>query len=157
MFVGEAPRHGESRSEGVFARRLDELCDRLNVVRVYVTDAVKCPAPERPNASRREPTLAQRDACQLWLANEIATATPRGIVPLGATAAWAVVRALGGTQEQAGTLAGFQRQFGSFAVLKGIYICPLEHPSRVEHNRWDRWLVQKVECLRANIPTLIRS
>jgi uracil-DNA glycosylase family 4 len=149
MFVGEAPRHGGSRTEGVFSARICQLVDRLNIGRVYVTDAVKCPAPERPYHTRREPTIHQLDACQRWLADEIASVGPKMIVPLGATAAWAVVHALGGEQKEARTLAGFERQFGPRAVLKGIYVSPLSHPSRIASNDWDTWLAGAVDCLAA--------
>ncbi len=154
MFVGEAPREGESRGEGVFVTRLRELLHRLNVSRYFVTDAVKCPAPELAYRSRREPTVQQRVTCQMWLAQEIANVSPKMIVPLGATAAWAVVRALGGPQKEARTLAGFERQFGPQAVLKGIYVCPLTHPSRIEVNRLESWLADGVKRLRTPVAGL---
>jgi uracil-DNA glycosylase family 4 len=154
MFVGEAPRAGESRDQGVFTTRISKLCGLLNVGRTYNSDAVKCPAPEPPYRSRRKPTSDHLDACQMWLAGEIATVNPSAIVPLGATAAWGVVRALGGNQQESRTLSGFERQFGPCALLKGIYVCPLSHPSRIEQNRFDSWLACGAELLRAKIPGL---
>jgi len=149
MFVGEAPREGESRGKGVFSTRINELCDALNLSSIYVTDAVKCAAPTPLYGSRLKPSIHQLDACQMWLADEIGKVSPRAIVPLGATATWAVVHALGAKQQEAETLAGFKRQFGPMAVLKGICVCPLRHPSHVQHDRWDAWLAHAVDCLAA--------
>ena len=99
MFVGEQPGDQEDKAGKPFVgpagRILDETLDEVGIDRgeVYVTNAVKHFKWE-PRGKRRihsKPSSREVAACKPWLKAEVAVVQPRVIVPMGATAAQAIM------------------------------------------------------------------
>jgi uracil-DNA glycosylase family protein len=101
MLVGEQPGDQEDREGHPFVgpsgRLLDRALEAAGIDRddVYVTNAVKHFKWERDEKSKRRihktPNAGEIRACFPWLEQEIAVVQPRVIVPLGATAAKALL------------------------------------------------------------------
>jgi len=99
MLVGEQPGDVEDRAGRPFVgpagRVLDELLAEAGLARsdVYVTNAVKHFKwePRGKRRLHRRPSVAEIDACQAWLDQEILAVRPRILIVLGATAARAVL------------------------------------------------------------------
>jgi DNA polymerase len=99
MFVGEQPGDREDLEGKPFVgpagRLLDEALREAGIDRdqVYITNAVKH-FKWKPQGKRRlhqKPNAAEINACRPWLEAEIAVVQPRVLVPLGATAAQALL------------------------------------------------------------------
>ncbi|MCW2951387.1 MAG: phage polymerase-related protein [Conexibacter sp.] len=99
MLVGEQPGDREDLEGAPFVgpagRVLDEALEEAGIVReqVYLTNVVKH-FRYRARGKRRihqRPTAAQIAACRPWLDAELAVVRPRVLVPLGATAAQALL------------------------------------------------------------------
>ena len=99
MFVGEQPGDREDIEGKPFVgpagRVLDEALKEADIdrSRVYVTNAVKH-FKWKPQGKRRlhqKPNAAEINACRPWLDAEIAVVKPHLLVPLGATAAQALL------------------------------------------------------------------
>jgi DNA polymerase len=99
MFVGEQPGDREDREGKPFVgpagRVLDEALAEAGIdrSRVYITNAVKH-FKWKPQGKRRlhqKPNAAEINACRQWLDAEIAVVKPQLLVPLGATAAQALL------------------------------------------------------------------
>jgi DNA polymerase len=101
MLVGEQPGDQEDRQGHPFVgpsgQLLNEGLDQAGIDRrrVYVTNAVKHFKFIRTELTRRrlhkKPTAAEARACRPWLEAELRLVHPRVIVPLGATAAQALL------------------------------------------------------------------
>jgi len=99
MLVGEQPGDKEDVAGypfvGPAGRVLDEALETAGIARddVYVTNAVKH-FKWRARGKRRihdKPNAAEITACRPWLDGELALVAPRVLVPLGATAAQALL------------------------------------------------------------------
>ncbi|HKA44222.1 MAG TPA: UdgX family uracil-DNA binding protein [Burkholderiales bacterium] len=99
MLVGEQPGDQEDRAGRPFVGPAGQMLDRaladagIDRRKVYVTNAVKHFKNE-PRGKRRihkKPSEREIEACEQWLAREIAVVGPKLIVALGTTAARAVV------------------------------------------------------------------
>lgn len=99
MLVGEQPGDKEDVAGypfvGPAGRVLDEALEAAGIARddVYVTNAVKH-FKWRARGKRRihdKPNAAEIAACRPWLDGELALVAPRVLVPLGATAAQALL------------------------------------------------------------------
>ena len=99
MLVGEQPGDKEDIAGHPFVgpagRVLDEALDAAGIDRddVYVTNAVKH-FKWRARGKRRihdKPNAAEIAACRPWLDSELSLVAPRVLVPLGATAAQALL------------------------------------------------------------------
>jgi uracil-DNA glycosylase len=99
MLVGEQPGDKEDIAGHPFVgpagRVLDEALDAAGIDRadVYVTNAVKH-FKWRARGKRRihdKPNAAEIAACRPWLDGELSLVAPRVLVPLGATAAQALL------------------------------------------------------------------
>jgi uracil-DNA glycosylase len=99
MLVGEQPGDKEDIAGHPFVgpagRVLDEALDAAGIERgdVYVTNAVKH-FKWRARGKRRihdKPNAAEIAACRPWLEGELRLVAPRVLVPLGATAAQALL------------------------------------------------------------------
>lgn len=101
MFVGEQPGDQEDRAGHPFVgpsgALLDAALDAAGIDRdkVYVTNAVKHFKWERGSKGarriHRKPNAAEITACHPWLEEELRVVQPRVVVPLGATAAQAML------------------------------------------------------------------
>ena len=84
IFIGEAPGKNEDKGGrpfiGAAGKFLDEMLESINMKRedIYITNIVKYRPPEN-----RDPTPEEKEACNLWLINEIKIISPRLIVFLG--------------------------------------------------------------------------
>jgi DNA polymerase len=99
MLVGEQPGDKEDLDGHPFVgpagRVLDEALESAGIARddVYVTNAVKH-FKWRARGTRRihdKPNAAEIAACRPWLDGELGLVAPRVLVPLGATAAQALL------------------------------------------------------------------
>jgi uracil-DNA glycosylase family 4 len=87
IFVGEAPGKNEDRNGepfiGIAGKKLSAALEEAGVSRddVYITNIVKCRPPKN-----RVPTAIERETCQEYLKQEIATIKPKIICILGNTA-----------------------------------------------------------------------
>ena len=102
MFVGEQPGDQEDRSGHPFVgpsgKLLDDALEDAGIDRndVYVTNAVKHFKWQEQRGKRRihkTPNSSEIRACHPWLEQEIALVKPDVVVPLGATAAKAIMGA----------------------------------------------------------------
>ena len=99
MFVGEQPGDREDREGKPFVgpagRVLDEALEEAGIDRrhVYITNAVKHFKWKQQGKRRlhQRPNAAEITACRPWLDAEIAVVKPHLLVPLGATAAQALL------------------------------------------------------------------
>ena len=115
MLVGEQPGDKEDLAGHPFVgpagRVLDEALDGAGIERkqVYVTNAVKH-FKWKARGKRRihdKPNAAEIAACRPWLDGELSVVAPRVLVPLGATAAQALLgRNFRVTQHRGEPLAG---------------------------------------------------
>lgn len=84
IFIGEAPGKNEDLGGRPFigsaGKFLDEMLEIINMKRedIYITNIVKYRPPEN-----RDPTPEEKEACNLWLINEIKIISPKLIVFLG--------------------------------------------------------------------------
>jgi len=130
MFVGEQPGDVEDREGKPFVgpagRLLRELLEEVGIAEgdVYVTNAVKH-FKWRPAGKRRlhdKPNWTEIEACNHWLAGELAAVRPALVVCLGATAAQALL----GKSARVGQLRGSLHELES-----GVPAVVTIHPSAV--------------------------
>jgi uracil-DNA glycosylase family protein len=115
MFVGEQPGDKEDLAGHPFVgpagRVLDEALEAAGIDRaqVYVTNAVKH-FKWKARGKRRihdKPNAAEIAACRPWLDGELTLVAPRVLVPLGATAAQALLgRSFRVTQQRGEPIEG---------------------------------------------------
>jgi uracil-DNA glycosylase family protein len=100
MLVGEQPGDQEDRAAQPFVGPAGHVLNQLLAdaglerTSVYVTNAVKHFKwePRGKRRLHRRPQAGEIDACRHWLEQEIMALSPRVIVALGATAAFALLR-----------------------------------------------------------------
>ena len=87
IFVGEAPGKNEDQKGepfiGIAGKKLTVALEGAGITRdqVYITNIVKCRPPKN-----RIPTITEKNTCQQYLREEIATINPKIICVLGNTA-----------------------------------------------------------------------
>ncbi len=144
MFVGEAPGADEDRLGEPFVGRAGQLLDRMIAAMgwtrdsVYIANVLKCRPP-----NNRDPQPDEVEACEPFLASQIAALRPRVIVTLGKPAAQLLLR----------TGAPISALRGRFQQAHGIPVMPTFHPAfllRSPDRKRDAWddLKQVIEHLR---------
>ncbi|WP_408954384.1 uracil-DNA glycosylase family protein [Natroniella sp. ANB-PHB2] len=120
MFVGEGPGAAEDRQGIPFVGRAGQLLNRILAAAeidrddVYISNIVKCRPPEN-----RIPTQVGIKSCLWILTQEIRFVGPKIIVPLGATAAKALLD----------PEAKITRIRGKWVKRKNYYFLPTFHPA----------------------------
>ena len=138
LLVGEAPGAEEDRAGLPFVGQSGKLLDAmlaalgLNCHKgVYLTNAVKC----RPE-DNRTPETAEMDACNAFLAQQIAQIQPKVILALGRPAAYAVLGQEASIQSLRGSIHYHQqgeRQIPVVVTYHPAYL--LREPTE----KWKAW------------------
>lgn len=124
MIVGEAPGREEDIAGAPFVGKagsyLDRVLQEVGILRavVFVTNAVKCRPP-----GNRFPSQRELNACNAYLAREIAAVDPRTILCLGNASLWALTRQTGITRAR-GTWLRLDRE-------RETWVMPTYHPAFV--------------------------
>ena len=120
MFVGEGPGGDEDLQGEPFVGKAGQLLTRMIEAmgfarsEVYIANVVKCRPPEN-----RDPEADEIEACEPFLAAQIAALRPRVIVALGRFAVQTLLRD--------GTPIGRQR--GRWREYQGVRCMPTFHPA----------------------------
>lgn len=137
MIVGEAPGPDEDENSIPFSGRAGQYLTKMlsaagiNRDEIYLTNAVKCfpkNLDKTVQASFRQPTTEELEACQPYLEQEIRTIQPNVIVPVGNVALSAV---LGEKRALASTKITKVRGTEFIIEKYGIKCMPTFHPSAV--------------------------
>jgi uracil-DNA glycosylase len=143
VLVGEQPGDVEDRRGEPFVGPAGKLLDRalqeagLARSDTYVTNAVKHfrwkPAPRGERRIHQKPDVAHITACHPWLAAELETIGPDGIVALGATAAQALLGSAFRLTEHRGEVLDWPPTSGPFADSETPvqFVVATPHPSAV--------------------------
>lgn len=132
MFVGEGPGYYEDRSGrpfvGAAGKFLEELLASADMKRedVYITNVVKCRPPQN-----RDPLRDEIEACDKYLAEQIALINPRLIVTLGR---FSMAKFMPGES--------ISRIHGQPRVIDGRTVLPFFHPAAALHQQRFRVLVE---------------
>ncbi len=133
MFIGEGPGADEDLQGLAFVGRagqlLTKMIEAIGMTReqVYICNVVKCRPPQN-----RVPTPEEAAACLPYLRAQVALVRPKVIVPLGATAARAVL----------GDQVRITRDRGKWVEKKGVWFMPTYHPAallRDESKKREAW------------------
>lgn len=135
MMVGEQPGDQEDLAGLPFVGPAGQLLDRalaeagIDRSRVYITNAVKHFKwePRGKRRLHRKPGIREVRACAPWLRQELAAVRPRVVVPMGATAAQALLGPQFRVTEQRGEVMPFGD--GSAEVMATL------HPSALLRER----------------------
>ena len=126
LLIGEGPGRQEDESGrpffGAAGRLLAKFLEEAGTSReeVFITNVVKCRPPEN-----RAPRADEVEACQPYLASQIAIVGPRVIVTMGATA----LRGLLGPEVDLHSARRRRRRY------RGIPVFATYHPAAVLYNR----------------------
>ncbi len=127
MFIGEAPGADEDRQGRPFVGASGRLLDRMmasigldRAENAYITNIL----PWRPPGNR-EPTAAEIAICQPFIRRHIALVRPRIIVPVGGTAAKALLDQRQGIMR----LRGRRFEFADPDIELALPAVPLFHPA----------------------------
>lgn len=143
VLVGEQPGDVEDRRGEPFVGPAGKLLDRaleaagLPRSDTYLTNAVKHfrwkPAPRGERQIHQKPDVAHITACHPWLAAELATIAPDGIVALGATAAQALLGSAFRLTAHRGEILDWPPVTGPFAESDTLlqFVVATLHPSAV--------------------------
>jgi uracil-DNA glycosylase len=151
MFVGEGPGAEEDRQGEPFVGPAGQLLDRMIAAmgwtrdQVYIANVVKCRPP-----NNRDPEPDEVDACEPFLARQIAAVQPLIIVTLGRPATHLLLR----------TRAPISRLRGHFQQYNGIRVMPTYHPAyllRSPDKKRESWsdlkqVIRELEVLGVNSP-----
>jgi uracil-DNA glycosylase len=151
MLVGEQPGDKEDQAGHPFVgpagRELDKGLDAAGIARdeAYVTNAVKHFKFEERGRRRihQTPKKFEIDACRPWLDEELRVVQPEVVVPLGATAAKALL----------GSSFRVTKQRGQ--VLEDTGLAPIVvatiHPSAILRQRTDEERIAEREAFAADL------
>jgi uracil-DNA glycosylase len=120
VFVGEGPGSEEDRIGEPFVgpagQLLDKMIAAMGLARddVYICNVVKCRPP-----GNRNPEPDEIEACEPFLARQLAAIRPRMLVALGGVAAKALLN----------TSAGIMSLRGQWKSYQGIPLMPTFHPA----------------------------
>jgi DNA polymerase len=143
VLVGEQPGDVEDRRGEPFVGPAGKLLDRalqeagLARSETYLTNAVKHfrwkPAPRGERRIHQKPDVAHITACHPWLAAELQTIGPSGIVALGATAAQALLGSAFRLTDHRGEILDWPPTTGPFAETETPvqFVVATVHPSAV--------------------------
>jgi uracil-DNA glycosylase family protein len=143
MLVGEQPGDVEDRRGEPFVGPAGKLLDRalqqagLAHSDMFLTNAVKHfrwkPAPRGERRIHQKPDVAHISACHPWLAAELTTIGPDGIVALGATAAQALLGSAFRLTAHRGEILDWPPATGPFAESDTLvqFVVATVHPSAV--------------------------
>ena len=157
MLVGEQPGDKEDRAGAPFVgpagRELDRGLEAAGIDRelAYVTNVVKHFKFEERGKRRmhQTPKKFEIDACRPWLEEELRLVGPRAVVPLGATAAKALL----------GSSFRVTRQRGQ--VLPDTGLAPIVvatiHPSAILRQRTDEERIAEREAFAADLAVVARA
>jgi DNA polymerase len=125
MFVGEGPGADEDAQGEPFVGKAGQLLTRMIVAmgyrrdEVYIANVVKCRPP-----GNRDPEPDEIEACERFLAAQIAAVSPRLVVALGRFAVQTLLR--DGTP--------ISRQRGAWRTYQGVRLMPTFHPAYLLRN-----------------------
>ncbi len=157
MLVGEQPGDKEDTAGQAFVgpagRELDKGLEAAGIVRddAYVTNVVKHFKFEERGKRRmhQTPKKFEIDACRPWLEEEIAQVQPEAIVPLGATAAKALLGSKFRVTQQRGQ------------VLEDTGLAPIVvatiHPSAILRQRTDEDRFAERDSFAADLAVVARA
>ncbi len=157
VFVGEQPGDKEDRAGEPFVgpagRELDRGLEAAGIDRslAYVTNVVKHFKFEERGKRRmhQTPKKFEIDACKPWLEEELRVVGPDAVVPLGATAAKALL----------GSSFRVTRQRGQ--VLEDTGLAPIVvatiHPSAILRQRTDEERIAEREAFAADLGVVARA
>jgi DNA polymerase len=157
VFVGEQPGDKEDRAGKPFVgpagRELDRGLDAAGIDRslAYVTNVVKHFKFEERGKRRmhQTPKKFEIDACKPWLEEELRVIGPDAVVPLGATAAKALLGSSFRVTQQRGQ------------VLEGTGLAPVVvatiHPSAILRQRTDEERIAEREAFAADLVVVARA
>jgi uracil-DNA glycosylase len=157
MLVGEQPGDKEDQAGHPFVgpagRELDKGLDAAGIARdeAYVTNAVKHFKFEERGRRRihQTPKKFEIDACRPWLDEELRVVQPEVVVPLGATAAKALL----------GSSFRVTKQRGQ--VLEDTGLAPVVvatiHPSAILRQRTDEERIAEREAFAADLAVVARA
>jgi uracil-DNA glycosylase family protein len=157
MFVGEQPGDKEDQQGHPFVgpagRELDKGLEAAGIARdeAYVTNVVKHFKFEERGRRRihQTPKKFEIDACRPWLDEELRVVQPDAVVPLGATAAKALL----------GSSFRVTKQRGQ--VLEDTGLAPIVvatiHPSAILRQRTDEERIAEREAFAADLAVVARA
>jgi len=157
MFVGEQPGDKEDRAGEPFVgpagRELDRGLDSAGIERslAYVTNVVKHFKFEERGKRRmhQTPKKFEVDACKPWLEEELRVVGPDAVVPLGATAAKALLGSSFRVTQQRG-------QILEDTGLAPIVVATI-HPSAILRQRTDEERIAEREAFAADLAVVARA
>jgi DNA polymerase len=126
MFVGEGPGADEDRQGEPFVGKAGQLLTRIIEAgmgmkrsEVYIANTVKCRPPQN-----RDPEADEIEACEPFLAAQIASIRPKVIVTLGRHASLTLLK----------TTTPITRLRGRWNAYAGIPVMPTYHPAYLLRN-----------------------
>jgi DNA polymerase len=126
MFVGEGPGADEDRQGEPFVGKAGQLLTRIIEAgmgmkrsEVYIANTVKCRPPQN-----RDPEPDEIEACEPFLAAQIASIQPKVIVTLGRHASLTLLK----------TTIPITRLRGRWNAYDGIPVMPTYHPAYLLRN-----------------------
>jgi DNA polymerase len=157
VFVGEQPGDKEDRAGQPFVgpagRELDRGLEAAGIDRslAYVTNVVKHFKFEERGKRRmhQTPKKFEIDACKPWLEEELRVIGPDAVVPLGATAAKALLGSSFRVTQQRG-------QVLSDTGLAPIVVATI-HPSAILRQRTDEERIAEREAFAADLAVVARA
>ena len=157
MLVGEQPGDKEDRAGAPFVgpagRELDRGLEAAGIDRdeAYVTNVVKHFKFEERGKRRmhQTPKKFEIDACKPWLEEELRVVAPDAVVPLGATAAKALLGASFRVTRERGQVLGD-------TGLAPIVVATI-HPSAILRQRTDEERVAEREAFAADLAVVARA
>ena len=157
MLVGEQPGDKEDRAGEPFVgpagRELDKGLEAAGIARddAYVTNVVKHFKFEERGRRRihQTPKKFEIDACTPWLEEELKVVQPEAVVPLGATAAKALLGSSFRVTQQRGR------------VLEDTGLAPIVvatiHPSAILRQRTDEERIAEREAFAADLAVVAQT
>ena len=157
MLVGEQPGDKEDQAGEPFVgpagRELDKGLEAAGIARdeAYVTNVVKHFKFEERGKRRihQTPKKFEIDACRPWLEEELRVVSPHAVVPLGATAAKALLGSSFRVTQQRGQ------------VLEDTGLAPVVvatiHPSAILRQRTDEERIAEREAFAADLAVVARA
>jgi len=157
MLVGEQPGDKEDRAGEPFVgpagRELDKGLEAAGIARddAYVTNVVKHFKFEERGRRRihQTPKKFEIDACTPWLEEELKVVQPEAVVPLGATAAKALLGSSFRVTQQRGQ------------VLEDTGLAPIVvatiHPSAILRQRTDEERIAEREAFAADLAVVAQA
>ncbi len=149
LLVGEAPGQEEDRTGKPFVGKSGQLLDRMlasiglnRAENVYITNTIYW----RPPANRA-PTPEELAICLPFLERQISLLSPRLIIPVGKSAAHALLQTQDGIMRLRGRRANYHQE----GIEEPVTCLPILHPAYLLRRPQDKALVWKDLRLIADI------